>query len=84
MYNQDVKDQKELIKKKYAANIMSFYEAHGMDEGVCLDMLLFNAHCFMKGATAEVIPGGGVINIAELIEDVQKLDDLKIKMVAKK
>lgn len=68
--------QKAAMIKKYDANIKSFFKAHGYDTNICFDMLVFNGHCFMKGIETEVISGGGVINVTELIKDVKVLDDL--------
>jgi hypothetical protein len=68
--------QKAAMIKKYDANIKSFFKKHGYDTWICFDMLVFNGHCFIKGADKAVIPGGGKINVAELIKDVKVLDDL--------
>ena len=68
--------QKAAMLKKYDANIKSFFKAQGYDTNICFDMLVFNGHCFMKGVKMEVIPGGGAINVAELIKDVKVLADL--------
>jgi len=73
---QKYQEQKSKMIKKYDANIKSFFKSQGYDTNICFDMLVFNGHCFMKGVKAEVIPGGGVINVTELIKDVKVLDDL--------
>lgn len=67
-------EQKAYIAKKYAANLASFYAYYGYDKGICLDFLLFNARCMIKGLKKAIIPGGGVVDSNELIADVKKLD----------
>lgn len=73
---QKYQEQKAAMIKKYDANINSFFKAQGYDTGICFDMLVFNGHCFMKGVSEAVIPGGGKINVSDLIKDVKVLDDL--------
>ncbi len=66
------------MKEKYAANIESFYKAHGYDASICFDMLVFNGHCFIKGINDAVIKGGGAVNVPELVKDVKILDQFTV------
>lgn len=75
---QAYKAQKEKMLAKYRDNIMAFYKAHNYDTNICFDMLVFNGHCFLKGATDSVIKGGGLINVSELIADVKILDSFTV------
>ena len=69
--------QKAKMLKKYGANIYSFSKYHGgVEEFICFDMLVFNAKCFAYGIKGEVIPGGGAVNVPELIKDYKVLEDL--------
>lgn len=63
----------EEIKEKYAVNIRLFHVHHDVDSGVALDMLLFNAKCFAKNIQHEIIPGGGLIDVPELVKDYKRL-----------
>lgn len=69
-------EQQAYISRKYADNLASFYEHYGYDKGICLDFLLFNARCMIKGLKKAIIPGGGAVDANELIADVKKLDSL--------
>lgn len=73
LYNEQV----EYIAKKYAQNIASFSRHHGFDLGVGYAMLVTNARICIAGKHKNgVIPGGGVVDMNELIADVKKLDSL--------
>lgn len=68
--------QKTKMLAKYQANINSFCKYHFVDLSVGWDMLFFNAKCFAHGVKKEVIPGGGAVNVPELIKDYEVLEDL--------
>lgn len=73
---QKYQEQKTKMLAKYESNIRSFSEHHGADLSVSWDMLFFNAKCFANGLQKEVIPGGGAVNVPELIKDYKVLEDL--------
>lgn len=73
---QKYQEQKAKMQVKYARNMKSFSEYHGADLSVSWDMLFFNAKCFAHGMKKEVIPGGGAVNVPELIKDYKVLEDL--------
>ena len=73
---QKYQEQKTKMLAKYEKNIRSFSEYHGADLSVSWDMLFFNAKCFAHGMKKEVIPGGGAVNVPELIKDYKVLEDL--------
>ncbi len=66
---QAFKAKKAELQKKYKANIANFCKYHQVDLFVGWDMLFFNARCFALGVKKEVIPGGGVISVPELVKD---------------
>jgi hypothetical protein len=68
-----IRGQEAELKKKYKSNIADFCHYHNVDLSVGWDMLLFNAGCFARGAKAAVIPGGGTINVPELVADYKAL-----------
>lgn len=70
---QHYKAKKAEMKQKYAPNLKNFHAYHGVDESVQMDMLLFNAKCFASGITKEIIPGGGAVNVPELVKDYREL-----------
>ena len=73
---QKYQKQKTKMLAKYESNIRSFSEYHGADLSVSWDMLFFNGKCFADGMKKEVIPGGGSVNVPELIKDYKVLEDL--------
>lgn len=73
---QKFQEQKTKMLSKYQKNIHSFCDYHGVDLSVGWDMLFFNAKCFAHGVKKEVIPGGGAVNVPELIKDYMVLEDL--------
>jgi len=73
---QKYQEQKAKMLTKYDGNLRSFSEYHGADNSVSWDMLFFNARCFAHGIKKEVIPGGGTVNVPELIKDYKVLEDL--------
>ena len=74
---QKYQEQKTKMLAKYGKNIQSFSKYHGgVEVFICFEMLVFNAKCFAYGIKGEVIPGGGAVNVPELIKDYKVLEDL--------
>lgn len=68
-----IRAREDELKKKYRSNIANFCHHHNVDLGIGWAMLLFNAKCFAKGVKGEVVPGGGTINVPELVKDYNDL-----------
>lgn len=76
---QNRQKQKKYMLEKYAANISNFSRYYGgMETFIAFDVLCANARAFVKGDTKEIWPGGGSVNMDELVKDVQKLDSFVV------
>lgn len=67
--------KKAEMLQKYDANIRNFSKYHNVDMSVAWDMLRFNAECMYNGVMKEIIPGGGSVDMAELVKDYAVLEE---------
>jgi len=74
--NEGYKDHRELMFKKYETNLKSLDKKYTMEPYLCFAILCENARAFNRGDLKEVLPGGGIVNMNELIADVRQLDQL--------
>jgi len=77
--NDIFKARKEMMEKKYAAQIAGISHYNNVDLGVAFDMLVYNYRAVCAGDFAEVKKGGGVIDYAELGADMKLLDEVRRK-----
>lgn len=76
---QNRQKQKKYMLEKYAANISNFSRYYGgMETFIAFDVLCANARAHARGEVKEIWPGGGSVDMDELIKDVRKLDSFVI------
>jgi hypothetical protein len=67
--------QKAYMMQKYAANIQNLNRYYGgMETFICFEVLCANARAYARGEKKEIWPGGGSVDMGELMKDVAKLD----------
>lgn len=71
--------QKKYMLEKYAANIQNLNRFYGgMETFICFEVLCANARAYARGEVDQIWPGGGSVDMGELIKDVRKLDTFVI------
>lgn len=72
---QAFKAKKAEMQKKYDSNIKALNRYYnGMETFICFDVLCANARAYARGEFKEIWPGGGKVDMDELIKDVKELD----------
>lgn len=67
------------MMEKYWENILSFHRYYGgMETFIAFAVLCENARAFARGDVAEIWPGGGKVDMNELVQDVKLLDRLAV------
>jgi hypothetical protein len=76
---QERQAQKAYMLQKYDANIKNFSRYYnGMETFICFEVLCANARAFSRGENSEIWPGGGSVDMDQLLADVKKLDSFVV------